>query len=390
MLARPNGQPPFRADHIGSLLRPPALREAFRNHLAGRIDDEHFGQIQDRCISDVVKLQEAVGLRVVTDGEFRRGSYWSRFVDRIDGFVIKPAVFKFRDDDGHTVDFTATYAVGKLQRVKPIALDEFIFLREATKVTPKITLPSPSTMHFYRCTDFCDATAYRSVESFFGDLTRIYRDEIAALAEAGCSYIQLDEVALALLCDPAIRKKVEDAGQQPDRLVDLYIESLNDAVARAPAHVTFGVHMCRGNFKGHYLGSGGYESVAERFFIRTRVNHFLLEYDTARAGDFSPLRFVKDKGVVLGVVSSKTSALESVDALKQRVHEAAQYVDLDRLAISPQCGFASTVAGNPIAEANQRAKLKLVVEAGNTIWDDSEKQSAAANGDAGVRAPVGR
>ena len=322
MFTRPVGQPPFRADHIGSLLRPPALRQAFKDHLTGRIDDEHFVKIQDRCIRDVVKLQEAVGLQVVTDGEFRRGSYWSRFVDRIVGFVIKPAVFKFRDDLGHEVEFTATYASGKLRRVKPIALDEFLFIREATKVTPKITLPSPSTMHFYRCTDFRDATAYSSVESFFADLTGIYRDEIAALAEAGCSYIQLDEVALALLCDPAIRNKVEDAGQKPDRLVDLYIESLNEAVAHAPAHVVFGVHMCRGNFKGHYLGSGGYELVAERFFARTRVNHFLLEYDTTRAGDFSPLRFVKDKGVVLGLVSSKTTALESVEALRQRVHEA--------------------------------------------------------------------
>ena len=390
MFTRPVGQPPFRADHIGSLLRPPALRQAFKDHLTGRIDDEHFAQIQDGCIRDAVKLQEAVGLQVVTDGEFRRGSYWSRFVDRIVGFGIKPAVFKFRDDHGHEVEFTATYASEKLRRVKPLALDEFLFLREVTKVTPKITLPSPSTMHFYRCTDFCDAAAYGSVESFFADLTGIYRDEIGALAEAGCSYIQLDEVALALLCDPAIRKKVEDAGQKPDRLVDLYIESLNEAVAHAPARVVFGVHMCRGNFKGHYLGSGGYKSVAERFFARTRVNHFLLEYDTARAGDFSPLRFVKDKGVVLGLVSSKTTALESVGALRQRVHEAVRYVDLDRLAISPQCGFASTVAGNPITEADQRSKLKLVVEAANTIWDDSEKQSAASNSDAEVGAPAGR
>ena len=308
MLARPNGRPPFRADHVGSLLRPPELRQGFKDHMSGQIDDAQFTQIQDRCVRDVVKLQEAVGLQVVTDGEFRRGSYWSRFVDRIDGFVIKPAVFKFRNDHGHEVEFTATYASGKLRRVRPLALDEFIFLREVTKVTPKITLPSPSTMHFYRCTDFSDPTAYRSVETFFADLTRIYRDEIAALAEAGCSYIQLDEVALALLCDPVIRKTVEDVGQEPDRLVDLYIESLNEAVARAPAHVSFGVHMCRGNFKGHYLGAGGYESLAERFFAKTRVNHFLLEYDTVRAGDFRPLRFVEDKGVVLGLVQQNPSA----------------------------------------------------------------------------------
>jgi 5-methyltetrahydropteroyltriglutamate--homocysteine methyltransferase len=362
------GQPPFRADHVGSLLRPPVLRQAFKDYFAKRIDDTHFAQIQDQCIRDVVKLQEGVGLEVVTDGEFRRGSYWGRFVERIDGFVIKPAVFKFRDDHGHEIEFTAPYAASTLCRAQPLALDEFTFLRGVTKVTPKITLPSPSTMHFYRCTDFAEKSAYSNVESFFADLGRIFREEIAELAKAGCQYIQLDEVAVALLCDPAIRKKVEDAGQKPDHLVDLYIESINDAVAKAPAKVSFGVHMCRGNFKGHYLAAGGYESVAERFFSRTKVNHFLLEYDTERAGDFKPLRFVKGKGVVLGLVSSKTPALESIEVLKRRTREATQYIDLERLAVSPQCGFASTVAGNPVTEADERAKLKLVVDAAKVIW----------------------
>jgi methionine synthase II (cobalamin-independent) len=368
MLVRPNGRPPFRADHVGSLLRPPELRQGYRDRQARRIDDEYFAQILDRCIRDVVALQEAAGFQVVTDGEFRRGSYWGRFVERIDGFVIRPAAFRFRDDHGHEVEFTATYAAGKLSRSKPLALDEFTFLRDATKATPKITLPAPSTMHFYRCTDFADAAAYATVENFFADLTRIYRDEIAALADAGCRYIQLDEVALALLCDPAICVKVEAAGAKPDRLVDLYIECLSEAVSGAPPDVVFGVHMCRGNFKGRYLGAGGYESVAERFFSRARVNHFLLEYDTARAGDFSPLRFVKDKGVVLGLISSKTPTLESIADLRRRTEEATRYIDLERLAISPQCGFASTVAGNPVTEADERAKLKLVVDAAAAIW----------------------
>ena len=283
-----------------------ALRQAFRDHAAKRIDDKDFASIQDQCIRDVVKMQEDVGLEVVTDGEFRRGSYWSRFVERIEGFIIKPAVFKFRDDTGDQIEFTAPYAAGKLRRDQPLALDEFLFLRGATSATPKITLPAPSTMHFFRCTDFADRDAYPTVEAFFADLGRIFREEIADLAKAGCRYIQLDEVALAQLCDPAIRKMVEEAGQNPDRLVDLYIESINDAVAGAPPDVVLGVHICRGNFKGHYLAAGSYESVAERLFSRTRVNHFLLEYDTARAGDFKPLRFVKDKGVVLGLVSSKT------------------------------------------------------------------------------------
>jgi 5-methyltetrahydropteroyltriglutamate--homocysteine methyltransferase len=313
-------------------------------------------------------MQEDVGLSVVTDGEFRRGSYWGRFVERVDGFAIKEAAFNFRDDHGHEVAFTAPYAERKLKRTQPLALDEFSFLRAATKVTPKITIPAPSTMHFYRCNDFADNAAYPDVDAFFADLTAIFRAEIAGLIEAGCRYIQFDEVAVALLCDPAIRQKVEAVGQRPDHLVDLYIKAINDAMVGVPKDVMFGVHMCRGNFKGHYLAAGGYESVAERFFSETRVNHFLLEYDTERAGDFAPLRFVKNKGVVLGLISSKLPALESLDALKRRTDEATQFIDLDRLAISPQCGFASTVAGNPVTETDERAKLALVVNAAKVIW----------------------
>ena len=368
MIEKPQGRPPFRADHVGSLLRPQVLRQAFRDHAGKRIDDAHFAQITDGCIRDVVKMQEDVGLKVVTDGEFRRGSYWGRFVERIDGFVIKPALFKFRDDHGHEVEFTAPYADAKLHRNKPLALDEYQFLSGITKATPKITLPAPSTMHFYRATDFAAKSAYADAESFFADLARIFREEIADLAKAGCRYTQLDEVAIALLCDPAIRKQVEAAGMKPDALVDLYIRGLNDCIAGAPADMVFGVHMCRGNFKGHYLAAGGYESVAERFFTETKVNHFLLEYDTQRAGDFRPLRFVKGKGVVLGLISSKTPVLESLDDLKRRTEEATQFIDLDRLAISPQCGFASTVAGNPVTEQDQRRKLELEVRVAQAIW----------------------
>jgi 5-methyltetrahydropteroyltriglutamate--homocysteine methyltransferase len=364
-----DGRPPFRADHVGSLLRPAALRQAFRRQAAGDIGEREFAAIQDTAIRDVVALQEHVGLEVVTDGEFRRGSYWGRFVDRIDGFAIRPALLKFRDDHGHEVDFTAPYATAKLARTRSLALDEFMFLRGVARQTPKITLPSPSNMHFYRCTDFAAGDAYADVESFFADLTAIYRQEITELAAAGCRYVQLDEVAIALLCDPAIRHSVEAAGHKPDGLVALYIDAINLAVASCPADVAVGVHMCRGNFKGHYLGQGGYESVAERFFAESNVNHFLLEYDTPRAGDFAPLRFVpKHKGVVLGLVSSKTPVLERLDDLERRADEAARHIDRDRLAISPQCGFASTVAGNPLSEADERAKLALVVEAARAIW----------------------
>lgn len=369
MTETPTGRPPFRADHVGSLLRPPRLRHAFRDHAAGKLSDAEFGRIQDDSIRDAVQLQEDCGLQVVTDGEFRRASYWGRFVERTDGFVIRPAVFRFRDDHGHEVDFTATYATAKLRRRRALAVDEFEFVRGVTRATPKITLPAPSTMHFYRCTDFADRAVYPDAAAFFADLVRVYQEEIAALAAAGCRYVQLDEVAIAMLCDPAIRARVGAEGGDPDSLVDIYIDAINQAVAKRPPAMTVGIHMCRGNFKGHYLSEGGYESVAERFFARTNANHFLLEYDTPRAGDFKPLRFVpKTKGVVLGLVSSKSPALESLDQLRRRVGEAAEYIDLERLAIGPQCGFASTVAGNPVTEADERAKLSRIVEAAGAIW----------------------
>ena len=362
-------RPPFRADHVGSLLRPKELRDAFRRHAQGELGASAFAEVQDRAIRDVVRLQEEAGLQVVTDGEFRRSSYWGRFVERCSGFVIKPAEFKFRDDHGHEAGFTATYAAARLARTQPLAVDEFTFLKQVTNVTPKITMPAPSTMHFYRCGDFADRKAYADASTFFADLARIYREEIADLAKAGCRYIQLDEVAVAMLCDPAIRDRIATAGQNPDRLVDLYIKAINDCVAGAPSDMVIGVHMCRGNFRGRYLSEGGYESVAGRFFANTNVTHFLLEYDTDRAGDFKPLRFVpKDKGVVLGLVSTKTPVLETVDDLQRRTGEAAKFIDLDRLGVGPQCGFASTAAGNPLTEADERAKLRLLVDAARAVW----------------------
>jgi len=369
MTALVSTRPPFRADHVGSLLRPKRLREAFRRYGSGRMAGAEFAEIQERAIREVVEMQEDVGLQVVTDGEFRRSSYWGRFVARCQGFAIKPAVFKFRDDDGHEVEFTATYGSGKLRRTQPLAADEFQFLSSVTKLTGKITIPAPSTMHFYRCTDFADATIYADARSFFADLAGVYRDEIADLVKAGCRHVQLDEVAVAMLCDPAIRGKIEAAGLDPDQLVELYITAINDAVSEAPADMLVGIHMCRGNFRGHYLSEGGYQAVAERYFRDTNVTHFLLEYDSARAGDFRPLRCVPaDKRVVLGLISTKTPILEELDDLRRRADEAAKFIDLGRLGISPQCGFASTAAGNPLTEADQRAKLGLVVSAARAIW----------------------
>ena len=342
--------PPFRADHIGSLLRPKKLREAFRTGVDLR-------NVQDEAIREVVRLQRDCGLQVVTDGEFRRVSYWEKFVRLTRGLEVKDAVFTFHDASGHESKFTAPYVAGKVSRAEPIALDELGFGNN------KITLPAPSTMHFYRHSDW--GSAYDSAEAFFKDLGKVYQAEIADLAKAGCNYVQLDEVAVAILCDPAARARVKD----PDGLVDLYIDAINQAVKGRPKGRTIGVHVCRGNYKGMYLSEGGYDSVAERFFGRTNVDRFLLEFDTPRAGGFSPLRFVpKKKSVVLGLVSSKSPQLESIDALQRRVDEASRFVEKDRLAVSPQCGFASTIGGNPVTEADERAKLRLCVDTAQAIW----------------------
>ena len=317
--------------------------------------------MQDECVREVVKLQTDCGLEVVTDGEFRRISYWEKFVRLTHGLEVRDAVFTFHDAQGHELKFTAPYVSARVSRAEPITLDELGFGNN------KITMPAPSTMHFYRFTDW--GSAYGDARQFFADLGKVYQTEIADLAKAGCRYVQLDEVAVAILCDPAARQRVKAAGEDPDGLVDLYIDAINEAVKNRPTGVTVGVHVCRGNYKGMYLSEGGYDSVAERFFARTNVDHFLLEFDTPRAGGFAPLRFVpKEKGVVLGLVSSKTPVLEKLDELRRRADEAARYIDAKRLAISPQCGFASTMGGNPVTEADERAKLTLCVDAARAIW----------------------
>ena len=347
----------FRADHVGSLLRPKKLREAFRAYSEKKIGENTLRAAQDEAIRDVIRLQRDCGLEVLTDGEFRRISYWEKFVRLTKGLEVKDAVFTFHDAEGHESKFTAPYVSGKVSRAEPITLDELGFGNN------KITMPAPSTMHFYRHNDW--GSAYNSAEAFFKDLGKVYQAEIADLAKAGCKYVQIDEVAVAILCDPAARQKVKD----PERLVDLYIDAINEAVKNRPAGMTVGVHVCRGNYKGMYLSEGGYDSVAERFFGATNVDHFLLEFDTPRAGGFEPLRFVPgNKSVVLGLVSSKTPQLESIDGLKRRVDEASAYLAGDRLAISPQCGFASTMGGNPVTEADERAKLRLCVDAARAIW----------------------
>jgi 5-methyltetrahydropteroyltriglutamate--homocysteine methyltransferase len=361
--------PPFRADHVGSLLRPKSITDGFKRHRAGEIDDAEFTAIQDAAIRDVIRLQEACGLQSITDGEFRRASYWSRFVERVDGLEVREALFTFHDESGHEQAFTAPHVAAKVRRSRPIAEDEFLFVRAHTTRTPKITLPSPPSMHFWRLDAGIEPGVYPDQQAYFADLATVYREELAALAASGATYVQLDDVPIPMLCSPEVQAKARAAGMDPEQMIDSYIDLFNDCLRDRPPGLTAAVHMCRGNYKGHFLCAGGYEAFAESFFNRLDADAFFLEYDTPRAGDFTPLKFVpKGKTVVLGLVSSKTPELESADELCRRIDVAAQSLDLEQLALSPQCGFASTVAGNPVTETAERAKLALIVEVAAKVW----------------------
>ena len=361
--------PPFRADQVGSLLRPRELKSAFRARQQGQLDDAGLHDEQDRAIRDVVAMQEDVGLHTITDGEFRRASYWAHFLSAVDGLRPEPASFEFRDASGDVIPFTGTQNEGRLRRHRSISGDELDFLRSVTRETPKITMPAPSTMHFWRGPTSIDRTVYPTLADYFADLAAIYRAEIADLAARGATYVQLDEVAVPMLCDPDVRAAVTERGERSDSLLSTYVETTNAALRARSEQVTAALHCCRGNYKGHWLASGGYEPVAEALFGGVEVDAFFLEFDSDRAGGFEPLRFVPEHvTVVLGLVSSKSPELEDVDVLLRRIEEAAKFVPIDRLAVSPQCGFASTVGGNPLTEADERAKLALVVDVAERVW----------------------
>jgi 5-methyltetrahydropteroyltriglutamate--homocysteine methyltransferase len=350
------------------LLRPPELRGAFRELEAGGRSEAEFAAEQDRAIRAVIRLQEEVGLEAITDGEFRRTSYWARFVGRVEGLGVAPAAFRFRDEVGSEVEFLAPRVSGPVRRTRSIAGDEFEFVRAHTVRTPKLTLPSPASMHFWGRKP-AEPAAYPDLDACFEDLARVYREEIADLAARGCRYVQVDDVPLAMLASPEVRERVRAGGDDAEELIDRYVRLTNAALAGRPSGLTVAMHLCRGNFKGRWLSEGGYEPVAERLFQQVEVDTFFLEYDTARAGDFRPLRFVPaTRSVVLGLVSTKTPVLERADALRRRIDEAAAVLPLEQLGISPQCGFASTVGGNPLSIDDERRKLELVVRVAGAAW----------------------
>lgn len=360
------GTPPFRAEHIGSLLRPRALKSAFGELRNGAIDRAEFDSRADAAIIEAIRLQENCGMLAITDGEFRRGSWFLGFVDAIEGLTTRPSTFAF---SGEHAAWECPYAEGTLRRTRPIAVDEYAFVCKYTDCTPKVTIPAPSAMHFWRSSESADPAAYPDLDRFFDDLVAVYRAEIAELGAAGCTYLQLDEVPIAMLCDAKVQDAVRAHGDDPSDLLERYIEAINRALEGRPAGMTVGMHLCRGNYKGQWMAEGGYAPVAEHLFRHAAVDAFFLEYDTERAGDFTPLQAVPaDKTVVLGLVSTKTPQLEAPDELKRRIDIASDFVPLERLALSPQCGFASSVGGNPLTVDDEIRKLSLVAEVADAVW----------------------
>ena len=361
--------PPFRAEHIGSLLRPQRLKDANRDLRLGLIEQPAFDAVLDDCVAEAVRLQEDAGLHSITAGEFHRTSWFGFFFEALEGFELKDSLFQFHDGHGHDFTWQTCHAIARMRRTHGICTGEYEQVAGKTSRLTKITMPSPSAVHFFRASDPADRDVYPDMDKFWDDLVDIYRTEIAALAGLGCTYIQLDEVPLAMLCDPAVRQQVADAGLDPALLTAQYVSAVNRILADRPDNMTVGMHLCRGNFRSRWMAQGGYEPVAEALFNDVEVDAFFLEYDSDRAGDFAPLRHLPaPKQAILGLISTKTPELEPIDGLRRRIDEAAKLVPLDRLGISPQCGFASVAGGNTIDADAQAAKLRLVVETAEKVW----------------------
>jgi 5-methyltetrahydropteroyltriglutamate--homocysteine methyltransferase len=362
-------KPPFRADHVGSLLRPAALKEARAKREKNEITAEQLKAVEDREIDAIIKKQEAVGLKSITDGEFRRAFWNYDFLGKLPGVeaYLGERKIKFQ---GKQPKPMMLRVIGKLGAFSghPM-IEHFKFVQAHTRRTPKMTLPSPSSLHFRYGRSAVPESIYPDMADFYRDLGQSYRKAVRAFADAGCRYLQLDEVNFTYLCDPNLRRQVAERGDDPSKLPHIYADVINAAISDVPADMTTAMHLCRGNFQSTFVASGGYEPVADILFNEVNIQAYFMEYDTDRAGGFEPLRFVpKNKTVVLGLVTSKSGTLESKDALKRRIDEAAKYIALDQLCLSPQCGFASTEEGNILAEDEQWAKLRMIVEVAEEVW----------------------
>ena len=366
--------PPFRAEHLGSLLRPASLIKARQAWRDGKLPRDELTRMEDDAIREVVALQERVGLQVISDGEFRKRSWRDLLFEATEGYSrdLTPSDFTFTDYSGQTrKGGSVPDAIGRLRRREPMA-PGFEFVRKLTARTVKATLPAPSVNHFFRGDRMLEKGPYRGDRrAYFGDIAAIYRQEIADLAAQGCTYLQIDDVPSAVVCDPRNAQVVGDRGEDPEALVDQYYELFNDAVRERPANMTIGVHLCRCN-SGHGQASGGYERIAQRLFQKLDANVYFLEYDTERAGGFEPLRHLpRDRFAVLGIISTKLSSLEPVDELRRRVDQATRFVDLERLCLSPQCGFASSYEQTRFSEADEVRKLEHLVRASQKLWGDA-------------------
>jgi 5-methyltetrahydropteroyltriglutamate--homocysteine methyltransferase len=374
-------QPPFRADHVGSFLRPKKLLDARAAYQGGEIHQDDLRAVEDEAIADVVKYQEGLGLKAITDGEFRRKFFHTDFLLQLDGIEEHGGMeVAFHNAAGKDVHFAPPKMVvtGKIKHAKPIQRRDYEYLASVTKETAKVTIPSPTMLHFRAGREGISETAYPDMKDFFADVGAAYQEEVADLAAAGCRYLQLDDTNLAYLCDDQQRENARKRGLDPNDLPRHYAKMINDAIVSAPSDMFTAVHLCRGNFRSSWAAEGGYEPVAEIMFNELNIDSFFLEYDDARSGDFAPLRFVpKGKHIVLGLVTTKLGELETKDEIKRRIDEAAKYCPIDQLALSPQCGFASTVHGNDIAVEQQTAKMRLVIEVAEEVWGRVATAAAA-------------
>ncbi len=368
-------KPPFRADHVGSLLRPPELHRARQDRQEKEISDTALRAVEDRCIRNVVKMQEEIGLEGITDGEYRRSLWHADFLSKIEGVVVS---------EGVTADAARHFQGGqkglqrsptrfevksRLKRIVGIETENFKFLKSVTRRTAKLCIPSPSLLHFRGGRKAVSSKTYPEIDEFFADLARVYREEINDLAALGCTYLQIDDTNLAYLCDPKMRKNALDMGEDPHKLPHTYAKLINECIKDRPPEMIVCTHLCRGNFQSAWVAEGGYDPVAEVLFNELKVDGYFLEFDSPRAGNFSPLRYLpRRKRLNLGLVTTKVGELEKADDLKHRIDDACKHVPLEQLGISPQCGFSSTVLGNKLTISEQIAKLKLVVQVAREVW----------------------